>query len=113
MVAIVFDDPVSKLGRPGGPLASRILIFDTAKKKMEQIKKKTVKNLCSSYKLCKETYHETTRVALIPYYKKTSISKYETCIFKEKMKRSCRQVQTIYVLSQFNTKRENTNAIKH
>jgi len=24
-----------------------------------------------------QTYHKTTRVALIPYYKKTSISKYE------------------------------------
>uniref|UniRef100_A0A0A9D5G0 Uncharacterized protein n=1 Tax=Arundo donax TaxID=35708 RepID=A0A0A9D5G0_ARUDO len=29
MVAIVFDDPASKLGRPGGPLASSILIFVT------------------------------------------------------------------------------------
>jgi len=29
MVAVVFDDPASKLGRPVGPLASRILIFVT------------------------------------------------------------------------------------
>ena len=29
IVAVVFDDPSSKLGRPGGPLASRILIFVT------------------------------------------------------------------------------------
>lgn len=33
MVAVVLDDPVSKLGRPGGPLASRILIFVTLQRK--------------------------------------------------------------------------------
>jgi len=38
MVAIVFDDPVSKLGRPGGPLASRILIFVTLQRKKKRTK---------------------------------------------------------------------------
>lgn len=49
MVAVVFDDPVSKLGRPGGPLASRILIFVTLQRKNKgKIKNKKVKKLCSS-----------------------------------------------------------------
>lgn len=36
MVAAVFDDPASKLGRPGGPLASRILIFVTLQRKKNE-----------------------------------------------------------------------------
>ena len=36
MVAAVFDDPASKLGRPGGPLASRILIFVTLENKIKK-----------------------------------------------------------------------------
>ena len=56
MVAIVFDDPVSKLGRPGGPLASRILIFVTLQRKK---KNKSVQK-CVPVKDCARKH--TTRL---------------------------------------------------